>query len=69
MFAISGVPGAGILLMTPLLISQFGFNPAMVSVVTALYTLIESFGTAANALGDGALVMIVNKIIKKLRLT
>ncbi len=68
MIAISGVPGSGILLMVPLLISQFGFTPEMISVVTALYLLIESFGTAANVFGDGALVIIVNKIIKKLGL-
>jgi len=68
MIAISGVPGSGILLMVPLLISQFGFSPEMISVVTALYLLIESFGTAANVFGDGALIIVVNKIIKKLGL-
>lgn len=69
MIAISGVPGSGILLIVPLLISQFGFTPEMISVVTALYLLIESFGTAANVFGDGALIMIVNRIIKRLGFT
>lgn len=66
MIAISGVPGSGIFLLAPLLILQFGFSPEMISVVTALYLLIESFGAAANAFGDGALIIIVNKIIKRL---
>jgi len=68
MIAISGVPGSGILLIVPLLISQFGFTPEMISVVTALYLLIESFGTAANVFGDGALVIVVNRIVKRLGL-
>ena len=68
MIAISGVPGSGIFLMIPLLKSQFAFTPEMISVVTALYLLIESFGTAANVFGDGALVIIVNRIIKRLKL-
>ncbi len=68
MIAISGVPGSGILLMAPLLKSHFSFSPEMVSVVTAIYLLIEPFGTAANVFGDGALVIVVNKIVKKLGL-
>jgi len=68
MIAISGVPGSGIWLMIPLLISQFGFSLEMISVIVALYLLIESFGSAANVFGDGALIIIVNKIIKKIGL-
>lgn len=65
MFAVSGVPGAGIITLIPLLITQFGFSVEMVSIVTTLYLLMEAFGTAMNAMGDGALVIIVNKILRR----
>lgn len=67
MLAVSGIPGGGIIVMIPILISQFGFNEQMVSIITALYLLLDPFGTAANVMGDGALVILVNKLLKKLR--
>lgn len=68
MFAVSGIPGGGILVMVPILSQYLGFDDQMNSVITALYFLMDSFGTAANVMGDGALVIIVEKILKKLRL-
>ena len=65
MFAVSGIPGGGILVMIPVLISAFNFSPAMVGIVTTLYFLMDSFGTAANVMGDGALVIGVHRIVKK----
>ena len=68
MLAVSGIPGGGIIVMIPILISQLGFNEQMVSIITALYLLLDSFGTSANVMGDGALVIIIQKILNKLRL-
>ena len=65
MFAASGIPGGTILVMTPILISRLGFTAEMIGVITTLYLLMDSFGTAANVMGDGALVMIVDKVLKK----
>jgi len=69
MFAVSGIPGGGILVMIPILVSQLGFTPQMISIITTLYFLMDPFGTAANVMGDGALVIMVNKILKRLRIT
>lgn len=66
MFAVSGIPGGGILVMIPILVSQLGFTPQMISIITTLYFLMDPFGTAANVMGDGALVMIVNTFLKRL---
>ena len=55
--------------MTPILISQLGFTPEMVSIITTLYFLLDAFGTAANVMGDGALVIIVDKVLKKLKIS
>lgn len=68
MFAVSGIPGGGIMVMMPILRDQLGFTAPMESVIVALYFLLDSFGTAANVMGDGALIIMVNKILKKLRL-
>ncbi len=68
MLAVSGIPGGGIIVMIPVLVSQFGFNQEMVSIVTTLYLLLDPFGTAANVMGDGALIIIVKRILQKLRI-
>ena len=68
MFAASGVPGGGILVMIPILKSQLGFTPEMQSIIVTIYMLMDSFGTAANVMGDGALVMMLNSVLKKLKI-
>ncbi len=67
MLAVSGIPGGGIIVMIPILISQLGFTEQMVSIITALYLLLDPFGTAANVMGDGALVILVKRILVRLR--
>ena len=66
MFAASGVPGGGILVMVPILKSQLGFTPEMTSIVMTIYFLLDSFGTGANVMGDGAIIIILNKMLKRL---
>lgn len=68
MFAVSGVPAGGIVVMIPVLQFYLGFTPEMIGIMMTLYILLDSFGTAANVMGDGGLVIIVDKIIKKLKL-
>jgi Na+/H+-dicarboxylate symporter len=68
MLATSGVPGGGIIVVIPLLKSILGFSPEMVSIITALYLLQDSFGTAGNVTGDGALIIFVHKILKRLKI-
>lgn len=68
MFAVSGIPGGGIIVMIPVLKSMLGFTPEMISIITALYLLLDSFGTAANVMGDGALVMVINGILRRLNI-
>lgn len=68
MLAVSGIPGGGIIVMIPILVSQFCFNEQMVSIIITLYLLLDSFGTAANVMGDGALAIVSNKLFKRLRL-
>ncbi len=41
---------------------MLGFSPSMLSLMIALYVAQDSFGTATNVTGDGAIALIVNKI-------
>ena len=68
MLAVSGIPGGGIIVMQPILQSILGFTPDMLSIITTLYILQDSLGTGANSMGDGALIIIVNNILKRFKL-
>ncbi|MEX0848874.1 MAG: cation:dicarboxylase symporter family transporter [Candidatus Dependentiae bacterium] len=68
MFAVTGIPGAGLIVMMPLLDSYFHFSPIMISVLTTLYLLMDASSAGTNVMGDGALIIIVNKLLKKLKL-
>ena len=45
-----------------LLESMLGFGPELTSLMIALYLTQDSFGTACNVTGDGAISIIVNRI-------
>lgn len=49
---------------TGMLASMLGFNTEQVALMIAAYIAIDSFGTAANVTGDGAIAVIVNKYAK-----
>jgi Na+/H+-dicarboxylate symporter len=69
LFAASGIPGGGIIIMLPFLKSIFGFSPEMISLVIALHLLQDSFGTASNVAGDGAISLLINRVLKKLKVS
>lgn len=64
MIAAPGVPGGAIMAAVGLLSSMLGFNDDQVALMIAAYIAIDSFGTAANVTGDGAIAMIVNKFAR-----
>ncbi|NLA57171.1 MAG: dicarboxylate/amino acid:cation symporter, partial [Corynebacterium humireducens] len=64
MIAAPGVPGGAIMAAVGLLSSMLGFTDAQVALMIAAYIAVDSFGTAANVTGDGAIAMIVNKFAK-----
>lgn len=61
MIAAPGVPGGAIMAAAGLLQSNLGFDDSMLSLMIASYIVVDSFGTAANVTGDGAVALIVNK--------
>lgn len=68
MLAASGVPGGGIIIMIPILKSILNFDDTMITIMTTIYLLQESLITAANVMGDGALIIIINNILKRLKI-
>ncbi|MCQ2138600.1 MAG: dicarboxylate/amino acid:cation symporter [Bacteroidales bacterium] len=62
MVAAPGVPGGAIMAALGLLSSMLGFDANLQGLMIALYIAMDSFGTAGNVTGDGAIALIVNKI-------
>ena len=62
MIAAPGVPGGAIMAALGLLASMLGFDANMQGLMIALYIAMDSFGTAGNVTGDGAIALIINKI-------
>lgn len=62
MVAAPGVPGGAIVTAAGLLTSMLGFSEEMVGLMIATYIAIDSFGTATNVTGDGAIAMVVDKL-------
>ena len=65
MIAAPGIPGGAIMASIGLLQSILGFDAQAVALMIALYIAMDSFGTACNVTGDGALAAIVDRIFKK----
>lgn len=64
MVAAPGVPGGAIMAALGVLQTMLGFNETLLSLMIALYLAQDSFGTAANVTGDGALTLMLNKMNK-----
>lgn len=62
MVAAPGVPGGAVMASLGILKSILGYTDPMIALIIALYTAQDSFGTACNITGDGAIALIVNKI-------
>ena len=65
MIAAPGVPGGAIMAAVGILQSMLGFNEEMLGLMIALYIAMDSFGTACNVTGDGAISLVVDKITKE----
>lgn len=62
MIAAPGVPGGAVMASLGVLTLMFGFNEDAIGLMIALYMTQDSFGTAANVTGDGAISVIVDKL-------
>jgi Na+/H+-dicarboxylate symporter len=63
-FAVAGIPGGVVLVVSPLLETYLGFNAEMIGLITAIYMMFDPFGTATNVTCNGAFAIIFNKVYK-----
>ncbi|MFC0446249.1 dicarboxylate/amino acid:cation symporter [Pseudidiomarina halophila] len=61
MLAAPGVPGGAVMSAVGLLGSMLGFGETAVALMIALYMAQDSFGTACNVTGDGAIALLVDE--------
>jgi Na+/H+-dicarboxylate symporter len=65
MVAAPGVPGGAIMAALGVLASMLGFGETDQALMIALYIAMDSFGTACNVTGDGAIALIIDKFTQK----
>lgn len=65
MVAAAGVPGGAIMAALGVLATMLGFTAEDQALMISLYIAMDSFGTACNVTGDGALAAIMDRINKK----
>jgi Na+/H+-dicarboxylate symporter len=64
MVAAPGVPGGAVMAALGPMAGVLGFSPDAQALIIALYIAMDSFGTACNVTGDGALAVIIDKLHK-----
>ena len=62
MVAAPGVPGGAIMAALGILGSMLGFDAPTQAMMITLYIAMDSFGTACNVTGDGAIALIMDRI-------
>ncbi len=65
MVAAPGVPGGAVMAALGILESMLHFNEPMLALMIALYIAQDSFGTACNVTGDGAIAVFMDAISSK----
>ena len=65
MVAAPGVPGGAIMAALGLLQSMLGFDQEAQALMIALYIAMDSFGTACNVTGEGAIALIIDRFFGK----
>ena len=64
-----GVPGGTVMASLGLIISVLGFDDAGTALMLAIFALQDSFGTACNVTGDGALTLFLTGYAEKHHIT
>ena len=60
-----GVPGGTVMASLGIVVSVLGFDPAGVALLLAIFALQDSFGTACNVTGDGAMALMLEGLFNR----
>lgn len=67
MIAAPGVPGGAIMAALGVLEGFLGFDETAQAIMIALYIAMDSFGTACNVTGDGAIAIVIDTMAAKIK--
>lgn len=65
MVAAPGVPGGAVMAALGVIEGMLGFDETMQAIIIAIYIALDSFGTACNITGDGAIAVVIDRIAGK----
>lgn len=65
-FAAAGIPGGSAIIFVPIFESIFGFNPEMLTAITAIYLLFDPIATSSNVFGHGMFAILFEKTYVKM---
>ena len=65
MIAAPGVPGGAVMASLGVFQTMLGVDETFQALMIALYIAVDSFGTACNVTGDGAVALVIDKLAKK----
>lgn len=65
-FSVAGIPGAGILIMMPILEKYLGFSAEMLTLISGIYILFDPIITSFNILGNGAFTLLFGRLFKRI---
>jgi Na+/H+-dicarboxylate symporter len=60
-----GVPGGTVMASMGIVVGVLGFDPAGVALLIAIFAIQDSFGTACNVTGDGAITLMLEGLFNK----
>ena len=63
-FSVAAVPGGGVLVMFNVMQDYLHMSPEMLAIVTALYLLFDPIITTFNVIGNGAMAITFDRIVK-----
>lgn len=63
-YAVAAVPGGVVIVMAPILETYLGFTQEMTGLITAVYLMLDPFGTAANVTGNGVFPILFSRFYR-----
>ncbi len=64
-YAVAAIPGGVIIVVAPLFEAYLGFSSEMVGLITAVYMILDPFGTAANVASNGVFPILFSKLRRR----
>ncbi|CAO5674641.1 MAG: hypothetical protein HEEMFOPI_00096 [Holosporales bacterium] len=67
-FSTAGVPGAGVIIILPVMQKYLHLNPEMIGILTTIYILKDPIITGTNVMGNGAFGLLLYRVFKRFKI-